>query len=54
MGADNLVYNGTVLLDIIDAFKMGTKYNSIATTEDFGQSVSVDFSSLGLGNVIFL
>lgn len=52
IGADNLVYNGTVMLDIIDAFKMGTKYNSIATTGDFGQSVSVDFSSQGLGKVI--
>lgn len=52
IGADNLVYNGNVMLDIIDAFKMGRKYNSIKTTGDFGQSVSVDFSSQGLGKVI--
>jgi hypothetical protein len=52
IGADNLVFNGNIMLDIIDAFKMGTKYSSIATTGDFGQSVSVDFYSQGFGKVI--
>lgn len=52
IGADNLVHNGNVMLEIIESFKQGTKYTSMPTTGDFSQSVSVDFSAKGLGTVI--
>ena len=52
IGADNLVHNGNIMLEIIDSFKAGTKYNSIPTTGDFAQSVAVDFSSQGVGKIV--
>jgi hypothetical protein len=52
IGADNLAYNSSILLEIIDSFKSGTSYMSLETGGDFGQSVSMDFSSQGPGNVI--
>jgi hypothetical protein len=52
IGADNLVHNGTVMLKIIDSFKQGTKYKSMPTIGEFGQSVAVDFSSQGSGKII--
>lgn len=52
IGADNLAYNSSVLLDIIDAFNNGTCYSSIPTSGDFAQQVSVDFSSDYIGQVI--
>lgn len=52
IGADNLAHNGTVMLEIIDSFKSGIAYNSIPTTGDFGQLVSVDFSLQGSGSVV--
>lgn len=52
IGADYLVHNGSVMLDIIDAFSLGTKYASIATSGDFAQEVSVDFTLQGCGTVL--
>ena len=52
IGTDNLAYNSSVLLGIIDAFKNGEAYAPESTEGDFAQSVSVDFSLQGKGNVI--
>lgn len=52
IGADSLAYHSSILLGIVDAFKAGSSYISTPTTGDFAQSVSVDFSTQGKGNVI--
>lgn len=52
IGADSLAHNSSILLEIIDAFKAGGNYVSRASTGDFAQSVSIDFSARGKGNVI--
>lgn len=52
IGADSLAHNSTVLLGIVDAFKSGKSYISVPTVGDFSQSVSVDFSLQGRGNVV--
>ncbi len=52
IGADNLAHNSQVLLGIIDAFQNGSSYNSIPSTGDFAQSISVDFTAQEKGNVI--
>lgn len=52
IGADSLAYNSSILLGIIDAYKNGEEYTSASTDGDFAQSVSVNFSSQGKGNVI--
>jgi predicted phosphodiesterase len=52
IGADNLACNSTVLLEILAAFMEGKTYNSAPTEGDFYQSVSVDFSKQGRGQVL--
>ncbi|MDP4147461.1 MAG: metallophosphoesterase [Bacillota bacterium] len=52
IGADNIAYNSDILLQIIDAFRAGISYNSIPSSGDFAQAVSVNFSSQGEGDVI--
>lgn len=52
IGADNLAINSSVLLEILDAFMDGTNYQSTPGEGDFYQSVTVDFSKQGKGNII--
>lgn len=52
IGADNLAHNSSTLLGIINAFKNGVKYTSIASSGDFAHNVSIDFSTNGKGQVI--
>lgn len=44
--------NDDVMNNIISAFKNGTSYTSTTTSGDFGQSVSVDYTSQGAMDVI--
>jgi hypothetical protein len=52
VGSDNLVHNGSIMLQIIEAFKNGTSYVSTPSNGDFPQSVAIDFSSKGFGKII--
>lgn len=49
---DTPVENADVLLGIMQAYKNGTSYVSVATTGDFAQSVNVDYTSQGAGDII--
>jgi Calcineurin-like phosphoesterase. len=46
------VENSDVLLGIMQAYKNGTSYTSVPSTGDFAQSVSADYTSQGLGDII--
>lgn len=51
-GMDHGVTNDKVMWGILKAFKNGTAYRSEPTTGDLAQSVDVDFSRQGRGNLV--
>jgi hypothetical protein len=52
IGSDHLPHNNDVLLGIIDAYQSGSSYESLPTSGDFSQAVSVNYTNQGEGKIL--